>query len=287
MDGVGVGELLDASARPAFAVLRPSHDRIELIYQNIALSRDFPLLKAITTALTRPKEAFCDWLTDRTSTTSTTTFQYVGFEWAVTILRDSIFIAHGRLRLTLELPHDHGLQFRPKRQPEGGAKHDQTCASYFDALAALPSPEITEQLALIRNARDWSATDLGPMHLWPANIQEIVGLMLHEHCPVVMILGEQGIVIYNHAYRRVALDRHPTILGLSALEAWPEIRGTGAEGMMRSVQETGMSQFHKDILAISSRDGFLQEMYFDWSVLPVHGSVRAVYNVVLETTDHV
>jgi hypothetical protein len=53
--------------------------------------------------------------------------------------------------------------------------------------------------ALLRDY-DWSKTPLGPLETWPQSLRTTVGLALHSHAPIVILWGEDGIMIYNDAY---------------------------------------------------------------------------------------
>ena len=69
---------------------------------------------------------------------------------------------------------------------------------------------------------DWSAT-LGPPSAWPSSLKTAVGILLHSPVPIVLLWGEDGIMIYNDAYAVFAGGRHPTLLGSRVREGWPEV----------------------------------------------------------------
>jgi hypothetical protein len=66
--------------------------------------------------------------------------------------------------------------------------------------------------ALVR-AHDWASTPLGPIESWPQSLRTAVGLILLSPVPIVMLWGEDGIMIYNDAYSVFAGGRHPRLLG--------------------------------------------------------------------------
>ena len=41
--------------------------------------------------------------------------------------------------------------------------------------------------------------------------------------PIVMLWGEDGVMIYNDAYSVFAGGRHPQLLGSRVREGWPEV----------------------------------------------------------------
>src|SRR5688572_14761135 len=73
------------------------------------------------------------------------------------------------------------------------------------------------------NEYDWSANPLGPIPSWPESLKGAVRVMMAASTPMVMLIGPDGILIYNDAYADFAGSRHPQIFGLPATEAWPEI----------------------------------------------------------------
>ena len=62
-------------------------------------------------------------------------------------------------------------------------------------------------------SHDWSQTALGPIELWPQSLKTSLGLLLCSPVPMVMLWGEDGIMIYNDAYSVFAGGRHPEQLG--------------------------------------------------------------------------
>ena len=76
--------------------------------------------------------------------------------------------------------------------------------------------------ALLRE-HDWSRTALGPLETWPQSLRTTVGLILHSVVPIVLLWGEDGIMIYNDAYSVFAGGRHPALFGSKVREGWPEV----------------------------------------------------------------
>jgi hypothetical protein len=44
---------------------------------------------------------------------------------------------------------------------------------------------------------DWSKTSLGPLSDWPGHLKTSVALALRSTVPIVMLWGEDGVMIYN------------------------------------------------------------------------------------------
>src|SRR6476469_4175050 len=94
-------------------------------------------------------------------------------------------------------------------------------------------PEPTSPAALFRRAggecgrliaeRDWSQTPLGLLETWPQSLRTATMILLSSPVPIVMLWGEQGVMIYNDPYSQFAGGRHPALLGSNVREGWPEV----------------------------------------------------------------
>ena len=56
---------------------------------------------------------------------------------------------------------------------------------------------------LIRN-HNWPATSLGPIASWPQSLKTATDLLLRSPVPIMLLWGEDGVVIYNDAYSVLA-----------------------------------------------------------------------------------
>jgi hypothetical protein len=65
---------------------------------------------------------------------------------------------------------------------------------------------------------DWATTTTGPAETWPQSLRTTVGLVLLSPVPMVLLWGEDGIMIYNDAYSVFAGGRHPKLLGSKVRE---------------------------------------------------------------------
>jgi hypothetical protein len=70
---------------------------------------------------------------------------------------------------------------------------------------------------------DWGSTSLGPIAQWPQSLKTAAGMVLVSPVPIVMLWGQDGIMIYNDAYSAFAGGRHPKLLGSKVREGWPEV----------------------------------------------------------------
>ena len=70
---------------------------------------------------------------------------------------------------------------------------------------------------------DWTKTPLGPVESWPSCLKTATSILLQSPVPIVMLWGEQGVMIYNDAYSVFAGHRHPALFGSNVREGWAEI----------------------------------------------------------------
>jgi PAS domain S-box-containing protein len=68
---------------------------------------------------------------------------------------------------------------------------------------------------------DWSTTALGPIAGWPPHLRTAIDICLASPTPTAVLWGEQHLQLYNDAYRAMAQDRHPAMLGRPLREGWP------------------------------------------------------------------
>jgi PAS domain S-box-containing protein len=79
------------------------------------------------------------------------------------------------------------------------------------------------EMAMLVATHDWASTSLGPLDRWPPSLAAAVGLMLQANLPMSLLVGEDGVVIYNDAHARLIGKRHPHALGTKGRESWPEL----------------------------------------------------------------
>lgn len=142
--------------------------------------------------------------------------------------------------------------------------------------------------ALIR-AKDWGATPLGPIDVWPQSLRSAVSILLPSKAQIVLFWGPELVNIYNDAYRPVFGSKHPTALGKPAREAWSEVWSV-LEPLFADVVNTGEAFWAKDMMFALERHGYAEETYFDVSYDPVRdetGRVGGVFCIVSETTGSV
>ena len=77
---------------------------------------------------------------------------------------------------------------------------------------------------LIRT-HDWGKTPLGKPETWPQSLITSLSIIIHSKFPMFLWWGPDLICFYNDAYRTSLGNdgKNPSILGMPAKEAWPEI----------------------------------------------------------------
>src|SRR5688572_19479741 len=81
------------------------------------------------------------------------------------------------------------------------------------------------EMAKLISIKDWSRTPLGEIDTWPQSLRTTLSIILHSKFPMFLFWGPQLICFYNDAYRPSLgkEGKHPVILGIPGVEAWPEI----------------------------------------------------------------
>ena len=143
-------------------------------------------------------------------------------------------------------------------------------------------------MAGLVSAFDWSQTTLGAIEEWPSWVRTSVSLMLRSNVPMVSLYDKDGYMIYNDAYAVFAGARHPKLLGMKVLEAWPEVADFNAR-----VMEVGLAggtlSFQDQELKLN-RDGRLRSAYLNLDYSPIlndEGEPAAVIAIVVENTGKV
>ena len=139
--------------------------------------------------------------------------------------------------------------------------------------------------ALIRRF-DWSSTSLGPIEAWPQSLKTITGMLLLSPVPIVLLWGEDGVMIYNDAYSAFAGGRHPQLLGSKVREGWPEVAEFNDHVM--KVGLAGGTLAYKDQELTLHRHGRPEQVWMNLDYSPVLGEggrPAGVIAIVIETSD--
>ena len=134
----------------------------------------------------------------------------------------------------------------------------------------------------------WSATSLGHPETWPQSLKTAVALIIHSPVPIVMLWGEDGVMIYNDAYSAFAGHRHPSLLGSNVREGWAEVADFNDHVM--NVGLAGGTLAYRDQELTLHRNGYPEQVWMNLDYSPIpdeHGRPAGVVAVVVETTDRV
>src|ERR1700761_1786567 len=136
---------------------------------------------------------------------------------------------------------------------------------------------------------NWSATPLGPIETWPGSLKSSIALILRSPVPIVLLWGEDGIMIYNDAYSVFAGGRHPKLFGSKVREGWPEVADfndnvmkVGLAGQTLAYRETELTLYR--------HGGKPEQVWLNLDYSPVlgeDGRPFGVMAIVVEITDKV
>ncbi|MGR3200180.1 MAG: PAS domain S-box protein [Paracoccus sp. (in: a-proteobacteria)] len=136
---------------------------------------------------------------------------------------------------------------------------------------------------------DWSATSLGAIDQWPVAVTTLIGTILRSPAPMTTLWGDEGVMIYNDSYARVAGSRHPVVLGMPVREAWPEVADFN-DRIIRTVLGRGETVCLRDQELVLDRGAAPAPAWLDLDYSPIideAGERLGVLAVVSEKTDHV
>jgi PAS domain S-box-containing protein len=144
------------------------------------------------------------------------------------------------------------------------------------------------ELGKLIDAFDWSATSLGPIAGWPQVVRHTVDLILRSPVPMVTMWGQDGTMIYNDGYARIAAERHPQQLGVPVRDSWPD-EAAFNDNVMRVCMAGGTLSYQDAELDLR-RHGVPELVWLSLDYSPIvddDGSVAGVLALVVETTDKV
>ncbi|KAF2276980.1 uncharacterized protein EI97DRAFT_375988 [Westerdykella ornata] len=166
--------------------------------------------------------------------------------------------------------------------PGSAQDHD---VGFFDWTRLSLSPSLPSHIQFARSI-DWSSTSLGPIEYWTSDLRAMCNLIMASPHPAAMYWGEDLVAIYNEAYIGLAGQKHPRLMGQSYKEAWAEI-WDDVKDVFTNARLTGQATMKDDDCLFIQRNGFLEETYFSWSIIPMvgeDGTVMGLYNPAFEKT---
>jgi PAS domain-containing protein len=144
------------------------------------------------------------------------------------------------------------------------------------------------KMGVLLREHDWSRTPLSPLETWPQSLRTTVGLILRYVVPIVLLWGEDGIMIYNDAYSVFAGGHHPGLFGSKVREGWPEVADFNDNVM--KVGLAGGTLAYQDQELTLYRTGRPEQVWMNLDYSPVpdeRGEPAGVIAIVVETTARV
>lgn len=135
---------------------------------------------------------------------------------------------------------------------------------------------------------DWTATEVGPLEHWPDEIRCVSRTMLMSNSPMAVLIGENGIAVYNDAIRPLFEVRYGNALGQPITGIFPETPDF-YENVLHDVLK-GRPHSYRDVMQTVRRDDRLERAWFDLDFTPIvdeHGEIHGVLLACVETTERV
>ena len=147
------------------------------------------------------------------------------------------------------------------------------------------------EMGQLTRQMDWSRSALGEPEEWPQSLKTTLGIIINSKFPMFLWWGPDLICFYNDAYRPSLGDdgKHPSILGMPAEEAWPEIWDF-IKPLISKVRASSDAVFFEDHLVPIYRNGKMEDVYWTFSYSPVPDEMGEVAGVLVtcnETTHKV
>ncbi|KAI1459533.1 hypothetical protein F4805DRAFT_455697 [Annulohypoxylon moriforme] len=155
----------------------------------------------------------------------------------------------------------------------------------FDWTRIPITEDLPEHIQFARS-RDWASTPLGPIEDWSSELRQMANLVMGSPNPVALYWGPEFTTIYNEAYVAVAGAKHPNLMGQSYKVAWGEI-WPELQPILEIAWKSGQATMKNDDRLILRRNGFDEETFFSWSIVPLvgsDGSVVGLFNPAFENT---
>jgi PAS domain S-box-containing protein len=151
-----------------------------------------------------------------------------------------------------------------------------------------PFPNGGGELGELIRRHDWSSTSLGSIETWPQSLRTVTEMLLLSPVPIVLLWGQDGIMIYNDAYSVFAGNRHPQLLGSKVREGWNEIADFNDNVMRTGL--AGKTLAYRDQELTLERHGRPEPVWMNLDYSPVldeSGTPAGVIAIVVETTDRI
>ncbi|KAG6038677.1 hypothetical protein E4U41_003888 [Claviceps citrina] len=189
-------------------------------------------------------------------------------------------------------PSHIGRPTAAELQPiEVGQQHaDQlTKERIYCDWTGVPLEYETDDHKVFTRSIDWASTPLGPIEEWSWDLRSASDMTMRTPYPAAMYWGPEFITMYNKPYVEIAGKKHPQLTGQRFQEGWSEIWAEIKPVLLRAWNAGESTMKHDDRLFIY-RNGFLEETFFSWSMVPLLGSknqVMGLFNAAFENTQQI
>lgn len=152
----------------------------------------------------------------------------------------------------------------------------------------LPGGLVTNRMLNETLAFDWSKTPAGAMSEWPEPLRVMARTILGASAPMSMLIGREGLVLYNDTVSSMFGDTYLGSLGRPIAEVLAE----AADFYRHTVDDCyrGKSPGYKDQPLRVRRNGSLETAWFDLDFSPIRDEFGTICGVLLlsfETTERV
>lgn len=155
----------------------------------------------------------------------------------------------------------------------------------FDWTRLPLGPHLPPHIQFARSI-NWAETSLGDINSWASDLRGMCNLIMASPHPAAMYWGRDHVAIYNEPYILLAGQKHPGLMGSRYRDTWFEI-WDALEEVFDNAYTNAQATMKDDDCLFMVRNGFLEETYFSWSIIPLignDGSVVGLYNPAFEKT---
>ncbi|KAF2855382.1 hypothetical protein T440DRAFT_152743 [Plenodomus tracheiphilus IPT5] len=153
----------------------------------------------------------------------------------------------------------------------------------YDWTAQLPQ---TDHVRFFRSI-DWAHSGLGPLKDWSTNLRLFTGFVLADSRAACLWWGPDSIAIYNEHFAPMSAEVHPTLMGSTYAQGFPEIWPYISALLEESRRTGGGQNVSAAAPLLVERNGYKEEAFFSGSFIPVGPAHQpeGFYNSVYEVTN--
>lgn len=299
-DSLPLQSFLEVDVRPTFVIDTTLQDAGAMVYSNPAMRKTWCYSTLFTVPLGSTKDErfakFRSWIAGRdvNSDAQAKTYDFMGIRWFRALLEEryNVIAAQGSLPAALDQTSKRAARaieesvyvsdIGPVTQPLVSTKPRITRSKAIPGVTdVLPSSPFLDFFANF----DWASSPFGPVESWDDNFKSSLRMLLNDPRPATLMWGPKYITIWNEAYIPATGLRHPSLYAKPFTELFPEV--TGFTDLLDQVGRTHVSM-HSDNAAFTLiRNGFHEEAYYSWNLIPIfdsRGVHIGIYNPVFDST---